>query len=109
MKKQAQRQLTQVAISAGFLQLLAQEDFKLITVDQICREAQVGRSTFYKYYQDKWQLMAAILEVELQWFTDELSTRFADGNLLSVPNLTAIVETLLARGPRLQRAVASLR
>ncbi len=38
------------------VQLLNQEDFDHITVDRICTNANVSRSTFYLYYQDKYDL-----------------------------------------------------
>ena len=37
--------------------LLKHEAVEKITVDQICREAKVHRSTFYRYFQDKYDLL----------------------------------------------------
>ena len=42
--------ITKTAIKEGMLELLSQSDFNYITVSALCREAGVGRATFYTHY-----------------------------------------------------------
>ncbi|GAA6124145.1 TetR/AcrR family transcriptional regulator [Bifidobacterium psychraerophilum] len=51
------RQRTQQAIFDAFAGLFAVENYSDITVQQIIREANIGRSTFYDHYQSKEDLL----------------------------------------------------
>ncbi len=42
--------ITKSAIKDGMLELLSQTEFNFITVSSLCREAGVGRATFYTHY-----------------------------------------------------------
>ena len=42
--------ITKTAIKDGMLELLSQMNFNYITVSSLCREAGVGRATFYTHY-----------------------------------------------------------
>lgn len=53
-KNQAKKQ---EALAQALRTLLVHEPIEKITVDQICREACVHRSTFYRYFQDKYDLI----------------------------------------------------
>ena len=55
MKKQQARR--KEALGNSLLVLLRKEPLEKITVDQICREAGVHRSTFYRYFTDKFDLL----------------------------------------------------
>ncbi|MGI6229398.1 MAG: TetR/AcrR family transcriptional regulator [Tractidigestivibacter sp.] len=54
------------SIRGAFWDLMAREGFDAMTVAQIISEAEIGRSTFYAHYQDKFDLLdreeAALLE-----------------------------------------------
>lgn len=52
------------AIRNAFYQLMKQEGFSKITVQQILNIAEINRSTFYSYYNDKFDLLDK-LETEL--------------------------------------------
>lgn len=41
----------------AFNRLIKTTDFDKVTVEQICREAEVGRTTFYRYFADKYEVM----------------------------------------------------
>lgn len=52
--------LTVRLIREALLRLLEQEDFERITVSAICEEAEINRSTFYRYFDNQFQLLDAI-------------------------------------------------
>lgn len=47
-------------INAGFAKLLQNSSFEKITVMDICKEAQINRTTFYEYYNNKSELLCAL-------------------------------------------------
>lgn len=48
---------TQRALAYAMLSLLEKNSFARITVNDLCQEALVSRSTFYAHFEDKYQLM----------------------------------------------------
>ncbi len=48
---------TQKAIVEAFNTLISKYDFEKISVDMIIREADISRSTFYRYFRDKYEVM----------------------------------------------------
>lgn len=52
------------AIVQAMDQLLKQKPFRKITVNDICRTAVVGRTTFYAHFEDKYKLISYILQQE---------------------------------------------
>lgn len=48
-------------IEVAFIQLINQNGFSKITVKDICTTALVGRSTFYRYYEDKYDLLKKLI------------------------------------------------
>lgn len=49
----------------AMISLLEQVPFDHITVDQICREAMLHRSSFYRYFHDKYDLLAQTIDGQL--------------------------------------------
>ncbi|QIK69108.1 TetR family transcriptional regulator [Erysipelothrix sp. HDW6C] len=56
-------------LTQALLRLLERDNFASITVNDICVEALVGRSTFYDHFEDKYSLL------ELLFKTERMSTR----------------------------------
>lgn len=52
--------LTKRLIVEAFLRLLHKTSFNHITVSAICQEAQINRTTFYRYYDNQFQLLETI-------------------------------------------------
>lgn len=52
---------TQSALMNSFLELLKTKNFKQITVQDLCDRAMVRRSTFYRHYNDKYDLLNEIV------------------------------------------------
>ena len=51
---------TKKVIRDTFIRLLSEKDLKRITVSEICKEADVNRATFYRYYLDVYDLINKI-------------------------------------------------
>lgn len=64
-------------IDEALLDNLKNHDFRKITVDTLCRSARINRSTFYKYYNDKYDLLDNFLNRILNEFSEAtISTCF---------------------------------
>lgn len=61
-KKDARVLKTQRTLASALFALLEKQDFKSITVNDICTEAMVSRTTFYVYFEDKYALLEHCLE-----------------------------------------------
>ncbi len=51
---------SQKRIKETFISLLEKKDISKITVSEICKDAKVNRATFYKYYEDQYDLLNKI-------------------------------------------------
>jgi len=87
-------------IQDTLIRLLSQKDFESITVQNILDEALINRTTFYKYYQDKYNLADIMIEDLLMDFTTDLKARFSTNEDLSVL-LRRFYESLLKRRYRM--------
>lgn len=57
---------TRALLQDALIALVPERGYPAITVDDICRQANVGRSTFYTHYADKDALRSATMEVHLR-------------------------------------------
>lgn len=55
---------THKALAETLLSLLDQKPFRKLTVNDICQNAMVSRSTFYLHFEDKYQLLLFCLQTE---------------------------------------------
>ncbi|WP_035451020.1 TetR/AcrR family transcriptional regulator [Agrilactobacillus composti] len=53
---------TKNLIQSTFIELIKQEGFKKITINDISRSANINRSTFYLHYTDKYDLLNQIVD-----------------------------------------------
>lgn len=63
-------------IDEALLSSLEQTSFEKITIDMLCRQALINRSTFYKYYVDKYELLSSFLERTLTEFREYAKVDF---------------------------------
>jgi AcrR family transcriptional regulator len=77
---------TRKNIQDAFIRLLQQKSFERITIQNILDEALINRSTFYKHYQDKYELADTMIEELLNSFINALEDRFT-GDIGSLPVL----------------------
>ena len=67
------------AITDGFTRLIGEVDFQKITVDMIMKEAGISRSTFYRYFKDKYDVMNANFKNLLDYYiVSERSRNYRD-------------------------------
>lgn len=67
---------TQQNIQSHFLKLLETYNFKDITIKSLINECKINRSTFYRNYEDKYDLIYKI--------TEELITKFKKISMLNL-------------------------
>ncbi|MEY8441043.1 TetR/AcrR family transcriptional regulator [Lactobacillaceae bacterium 24-114] len=58
----------------ALLTLLESNSFERLTVDQICKEALLHRSSFYRYFRDKYDLLEQTLNAQLNQLIDKSDT-----------------------------------
>lgn len=63
-------------IDQALLDNLRQRPFQNITVDQLCQSALINRSTFYKHYQDKYDLLDRYLGRVMEEFRGHMDVAF---------------------------------
>lgn len=68
---------TQRDIQNGLLACLTTQNFTAITVNDICTQALVGRSTFYHHYVDKYALLTEMVDAYAEQFNQLLTVRIA--------------------------------
>ncbi len=67
------------AITQAFFKLLENNDFDKITVSQIIKKAGVNRSTFYRHYVDKYEILEHIKQITLPLGDAMLAPFIKDG------------------------------
>lgn len=55
----------------ALLTLLEKNSFEHLTVDQICQEALLHRSSFYRYFSDKYDLLEQTLNAQINKLTED--------------------------------------
>lgn len=63
-------------IDRALLETLEEMPFQKITVEQLCVTAMINRSTFYKYYKSKYDLMEQYLQRTLDEFRRQMNVAF---------------------------------
>ncbi len=64
-------QRTYKLLSTSFEQLLKEKSFEQITVQEICENAMVRRTTFYQHFPDKVHFLVWFLRIKQQEFLEE--------------------------------------
>ena len=91
MKTDARVRYTRKVIQDAFLDILKEKPISRITVKEVCDKAEINRGTFYKHYQDCYDLLDKIEEEGLREFEKMLASIEAAGAQAA---LTAILNTL---------------
>ena len=89
--------LTQRNIKNALVNLLETNKFDFITINQIVEEAEITRSTFYRYYDDKYELISEIEEEILEHIHKErqkMDENYSEEDLLDVEMFKHLFDTL---------------
>ncbi len=63
---------TKKVLFEALLNLMKEKNFDKIKISDICEEALINRSTFYAHYEDKYELLIALIEELKNKILDEL-------------------------------------
>lgn len=74
-------------IDRALLACLVESPFEKITVEQLCKAALINRSTFYKYYTSKYDLMERYLARALDGFRRQVDVTFVNASPETIQNL----------------------
>lgn len=74
-------------IDQAFLDTLSETPFDKITVDQLCLTAVINRSTFYKYYKNKNDLMENYLNRVIERFKQQVDVAFINASPENIHNV----------------------
>jgi AcrR family transcriptional regulator len=72
VKEDLRVQRTKKALSEAFIKLLEEKPFDEITINELCDEAGVRRTTFYKHYKDKHDFLSAYARSLRDMFDKEI-------------------------------------
>lgn len=64
-------------LGEAIIHLLRESTIDKISVKEICAEAHVNRSTFYNYFDDKYQLCEAVMNAAVEVFVETFEERIA--------------------------------
>lgn len=78
MKNDSRSQYTLAMIRKSFLSLLKQKPIEKIKVKEICDLANINRATFYRYYNNQYELLSSIEEELLADFADSAKEKKYD-------------------------------
>lgn len=82
MKNDARIRYTKMVIKDSFVQLLKKKPVEKITVKEICKMAQINRATFYRYYENQYDLLSVIENDMFQNIQETIKEQTADLNSL---------------------------
>lgn len=66
---------TEMLIENSFIQLVRQQGFNNVSVIDISNKALINRQTFYRHYQDKYQLAAKMIQDFVSTYDSVLKKR----------------------------------
>ena len=71
--REAKKRKTRKAIIAAAVTLFAEKGYEKTSIEQLARQAGIGKSTVYTYFASKSEIFLAFCEDELEFVTKELS------------------------------------
>lgn len=98
-KQDRRSRRTRSLITNAMMELLGEQRYETITVQDILDRAEIGRSTFYVHYFDKEDVLASIAEGQLEMMVQQLATGNAGQDI--VPSL-GLFQHVGARYPYFQ-------
>lgn len=77
MNEDLRVQKTKKAIHDAFFELLQEEPFEKITINQISQRAMIGKGTFYYHYTDKYDLAEKLIQEYISAYQQSLKERLS--------------------------------
>lgn len=75
--KDLRAQKTEQALRDAFLDLTRHQSFDKLTIQDLCDQAQIRRSTFYRHYQDKFDFLGQLTHYLLAEFNQKNRTSYS--------------------------------
>jgi AcrR family transcriptional regulator len=97
---------TRRAILQAAAHLLGEQDFDSTTVEDICADAGVGRSTFYLYFSTKDELLIALARATAEGVSNDVDSGINDGSIDE--SLQIFIEALVRRMEGVPKGFAAL-
>ncbi len=85
---------TELALQASLLNLLKENSFNKITVNDICQKANINRITFYNHYKDKYDLFDSLIKRFKDDLTNTINKNFKQD--ITLINVEKKVRALIA-------------
>jgi AcrR family transcriptional regulator len=82
----AKSQQTKKILAEHLISMLENQNFKKITVNDICQHAMISRSAFYLHFEDKYSLLRYCMEMELLRWDDAMQSSDFHSYLVFVLN-----------------------
>ncbi|HXR64801.1 MAG TPA: TetR/AcrR family transcriptional regulator, partial [Ktedonobacteraceae bacterium] len=95
-------------LQEAMIELIAEKGFDAITVGDIAARAMINRATFYRHYQDKYDLVAKIFEETADYLVEHMKPFHKDSghmDLENPPEIWVQVFEHIAEHARLYRAM----
>jgi len=94
MKKKIKIEKSRILLKQALIHLLLEKSYTSISIQELCKEAKVGRSTFYNHYHDKRDLLESTVAYYSRIAQETTLTAFLnDDNLDLRSNLIRDYET----------------
>ena len=88
--KKNQTAFMKLCLADALIKLMKTQDFDTINVNSVCREAGIGRTTFYRYFENKNSKEEMLLfKIKYEW--EQYSDRHEDDGHGKKPDLTEFI------------------
>ncbi len=88
--KKNQTAFMKLCLADALIKLMKTQDFDTINVNSVCREADIGRTTFYRYFENKNSKEEMLLfKIKYEW--EQYSDRHEDDRHGKKPDLTEFI------------------
>lgn len=94
-KLDRRQKYTRLVLKESLLKLLEQKTISTVTVKEICKQADINRSTFYTHYKDQFDLLDKIEEeiiADLYHYLDRYQSNLEDESIQMVEKLLDYIE-----------------
>ncbi len=90
---------THLFLQEAMIELITEKGFEAITVGDIAERAMINRATFYRHYQDKYDLVARIFEESADSLVEHMKPFHKDADQMDLEHPPEIwVQVLACRG-----------